>query len=170
MEESVLTNKGDIMTQKKFLKMTGDEYNRFMFERFPAFYGHKDDLMQSLMAFGFAFKKGWRELVFKLFIDIEKELKKHPNPEFEIIQKKEKFGGYRCYISCGSEKIFQLIDAAERLSYKTCEECGDKGSLDQRFGWYLTLCRKCTIARGKKKQAEEAARFEQLVAERKVKA
>ena len=149
-------------TDKELLSMDSKTFNTALFRRFKKFFRHRKDLMQSLMGFGCGTHRGWNAIIWRLTEGIEKA---KPGKDFEIVQVKEKFGGLRYYVSTASEEIFGLIDAAERLSYKTCEECGDKGSLDQRFGWYLTLCRKCKVARGKKKAAQEA-RFEQLVAER----
>lgn len=150
-------------TDKELEGMDKGKFNVLFFKRFKKFLKHAKDPMQSLMCFGIETHRGWNAIIWRLTENIEKT---KPKRYFEIVQIKEKFGGLRYYVEGGEEEIFGLIDAAERLSYKTCEECGDKGSLDQRFGWYLTLCRKCKIARGKKKKAEQEARFEQMVAER----
>ena len=57
-------------------------------------------------------------------------------------QVKEKLGGLRFYMTCGNDEIFDLINKAEALSYKTCEECGKPG--EQRGpGWIYTLCDYC---------------------------
>ena len=65
----------------------------------------------------------------------------------EILQIKEKFGGLRFYISdktTSAFKPFQTlrdhIDEAEHQSYKTCEECGEKGFLRTDRSWIKTLC------------------------------
>ena len=57
-------------------------------------------------------------------------------------QVKEKFGGLRFYMTCGTDEIFNLIDEAEELSYKTCEECGKPGE-EKDTGWIRTLCDYC---------------------------
>ncbi len=57
-------------------------------------------------------------------------------------QVKEKFGGLRFYMTCGSDEIFDLISEAEALSYKTCEECGKPGE-ERDTGWIHTHCDNC---------------------------
>jgi len=57
-------------------------------------------------------------------------------------QVKEKYGGLRFYMTCGNDEIYSLIQKAEELSYKTCEECGSPG--EERGGsWINTLCDNC---------------------------
>jgi len=58
----------------------------------------------------------------------------------EILQIKEKFGGLRFYVHNPSPIIELEIKEAERLSYKTCEVCGEPGLL---YGgsWLKTLCK-----------------------------
>jgi hypothetical protein len=58
----------------------------------------------------------------------------------QVCQVKEKFGGLRFYINEGSDEIYKRITIAEKVSYKTCERCGEKGELRNDIGWYLTLC------------------------------
>ena len=57
-------------------------------------------------------------------------------------QVKEKYGGLRFYMTCGTDEIFDLIEKAEALSYKTCEECGEPGE-ERNTGWIRTLCDTC---------------------------
>ena len=58
-------------------------------------------------------------------------------------QVKEKFGGLRFYTDGGDEYIRALIDDAESLSYRICEECGrmDNDVGRNRKGWIQTTCR-----------------------------
>lgn len=57
-------------------------------------------------------------------------------------QVKEKFGGLRFYMTCGSDEIYDLTDKAEALSLKICEECGKPGE-ERATGWIHTLCDYC---------------------------
>ena len=61
-------------------------------------------------------------------------------------QIKEKFGGLRMYENlpenCDSS-IHDWISEAERLSYRTCQECGNKGKPSIVNRWQATLCQKC---------------------------
>ena len=56
-----------------------------------------------------------------------------------ITQVKEKFGGLRFYIETYPEGGQDVIIKYEKLSYETCEKCGEKGS-NRNLGWYYTLC------------------------------
>ena len=57
-------------------------------------------------------------------------------------QVKEKFGGLRFYMTTGSREIRDLIGKAEKLSFQTCEECGEPGK--GRSGRLITtLCDNC---------------------------
>lgn len=66
-------------------------------------------------------------------------------------QVKEKFGRLRFYMSSETVEMSNLIHKAEGLSYKTCEECGQPGSLDDSQYWLLTLCDKCKAERPKQR-------------------
>jgi len=55
-------------------------------------------------------------------------------------QVKEKFGTLRFYLTKGTDRMYDLIHEAERLSSRTCEECGKPGLYDNKTGWYYTLC------------------------------
>jgi hypothetical protein len=46
------------------------------------------------------------------------------NPDYEIHQVKEKFGGLRFYTGAITEEGDRLVAAAEEESYRTCEICG----------------------------------------------
>ena len=58
------------------------------------------------------------------------------------VQVKEKFGGLRFYMTGGTDEIFDLIEKAEALSYKTCESCGAPGT-QSNSKWITTLCEDC---------------------------
>jgi len=83
----------------------------------------------------FDISEGWYPLVKDLVDDL---IKLGWNKQ--VCQVKEKFGGLRFYINEGSDEIYKRITIAEKVSYKTCERCGEKGELRNDIGWYLTLC------------------------------
>jgi len=97
------------------------------------------------MCFGFECENGWFDLIWNLCIQIEKE-----NPEdFEVCQVKEKFGTLRFYPLGGApEKIWDLIDAAEKKSETICEICGKPGTLKEHGYWLKTLCNFCASKNG----------------------
>jgi hypothetical protein len=57
-------------------------------------------------------------------------------------QVKQKYGGLRFYLTCGTNEINNLINEAEELACKTCEECGSPGE-ERGGGWINTLCDNC---------------------------
>lgn len=84
---------------------------------------------------------GWRDILVRL----DRQLSAIQS-DYKVAQVKEKFGGLRFYTSNvrpeNMDEFRSLIDAAEHDSYRTCEECGDRGSLRDN-GWYKTLCEVC---------------------------
>ena len=89
---------------------------------------------------------GWGNLVDCLFgainSHIEYELK---NNQTQIvvapIQVKEKFGQLRFYYQGTSDPVIEgMVKLAERLSTKTCDVCGQPGSIRKDLGWIRTLC------------------------------
>ena len=66
----------------------------------------------------------------------------YSSPHPKASQVKEKFGGLRFYMTCGTDEIYNLIEEAEALSYKTCEVCGKPGE-ERPSGWIHTLCDYC---------------------------
>jgi hypothetical protein len=84
----------------------------------------------------FCVRDGWIPLVQNL---IEEAVE--AGWDKQICQVKEKFGGLRFYINSSNDEVFDIITKYEKLSYETCEVCGEKGEL-RKGGWYSTLCEK----------------------------
>ena len=83
---------------------------------------------------------GWHEILLKL----NKELT-IIDPDYRVLQFKEKFGTLRYYFSCkpGVAPLFsKIIQKAEKESSTVCERCGQPGSTGGT-GWIRTLCEKC---------------------------
>ena len=93
--------------------------------------------------------EGWHPLI--------KELEEKLNaidPDFELLQVKEKFGGLRYYVGMVSanhdadkanageklDQFHQLIALAEAASTHICEECGKPAETKSYSGWLKTLC------------------------------
>jgi hypothetical protein len=56
-----------------------------------------------------------------------------------IVQVKEKFGGLRFYVQKATSEHYAYIEFAEAMSYRTCEDCGDRGS-SRQGGWIKVRC------------------------------
>lgn len=83
---------------------------------------------------------GWHALLDELH---EKILA--VDPDYKIVQVKEKFGGLRFYTESTNPKTHDLEIEYETKSYEICEECGREGRLHRRVpgGWVRTLCSDC---------------------------
>ena len=77
---------------------------------------------------------GWFTIIENLIVDLVML-----GWDKRLCQVKEKFGGLRFYIEGGTDAIFARIAEAERLSGKTCEVCGEPGTLSG-VSWYKTAC------------------------------
>ena len=108
----------------------------YLVKTFPDLYkGIHMPPTENLMWFGFECGDGWYDILYKLskaLTDLDEGV--------VAAQVKEKYGTLRFYILFGSDKAFDLIEAAEEESKKICEVCGAVGSLKERGYWLKTLC------------------------------
>lgn len=106
-------------------------------------------MLSTCMCWGFECGDGWhgliREAAEKLEPLIAAQIKKDPESYkmgfFRASQVKEKYGTLRFYLSGGTDKMYKIVEAAERKSAKTCETCGRPGKV-RGGGWLYTACRK----------------------------
>ena len=96
-------------------------------------------------SFYFECGNGWYNLIDILCRQIEfRGLRGSvPDPDFDvkITQVKEKFGGLRFYCEGADDNIYGMIDMAEAMSIRICEECGNPGKLmKSNTGWLHTAC------------------------------
>ena len=90
--------------------------------------------------------KGW----YPILVELDKNLA-ILNPDYEIHQVKEKFGGLRYYTDFSYSKdkgAIELISEAERQTFVTCEACGstEEARVVSNSRRYLrTLCKICEI-------------------------
>lgn len=135
------------------------ELENKLFEDFPLLFDnrHKSP-MESPMVFGIECGNGWYDLIRSVCWDIKNheenislqtkwKQEKDPNytSEYHPVkfdQIKEKYGGLRIYFSGGDDFVTGLVHMAETMSYKLCENCGNKGQ-PNKSGWITTLCEGC---------------------------
>ena len=81
--------------------------------------------------------EGWHPILREL----EEELNKI-DPEFILLQVKEKFGGLRYYAHPHepNPSFQQAINVAEAKSERSCEMCGEPGENKATHHWLKTLC------------------------------
>ena len=90
---------------------------------------------------GFDLPEGWEDLMEELCEALEPIFA--ANEELSVGQVKEKFGGLRFYIDGYSDEAEKAIHAAEIKSTKTCQFCGEPGTLISERGWWMTICKEC---------------------------
>lgn len=93
--------------------------------------------------YGLTTPPGWDTIVSDTHMAL-----KAIDPNYEVHQIKEKFGGLRYYCSLDSDpEARKIIDAAEKASYNTCQNCGSTSpevNTSQNNGhWVTTTCPKC---------------------------
>ena len=102
---------------------------------------------------------GWYDIIDSLCAVLQNEADnvayRLPEEEKEASQPlaaqvKEKFGGLRFYIYGGNEEKWGAIRMAQAMSFKVCEDCGNRGH-KQPGAWIRTLCDPCQEARATRK-------------------
>jgi hypothetical protein len=127
------------------------ENTQKLYDTFPQLYrGRVKSIQESSMSWGFTCGDGWFDLVWTLSQKIEDAataagLEPQSDDWPEAIQVKQKIGTLRFYLKRSpltiSEEVCTLIRESEIRSSKTCEECGNPGSLLSGRG-IQTLCKK----------------------------
>jgi hypothetical protein len=102
-------------------------------ERWPTWFNTGGNILETAMPKGFEHADGWFDILWRLCKDLEPlvaEFEAAGGQKFEVLQVKEKFGGLRFYVNCSKEgAISQHIVAAQEESFRTCEICGQPGTL-----------------------------------------
>ena len=85
---------------------------------------------------------GWCDLIYELHNKIVEI-----DPNYKILQIKEKFGRLRFYFSSQLsdqwDTLHNLVDEYEAKSGHICEECGAEGFQAMFGGWVVTSCEPC---------------------------
>lgn len=92
--------------------------------------------------------EGWHPILARLHEQVVTLV-----PDYTVFQVKEKFGGLRVGLSLDPDldknlpsevtsKVWDLCEAAEEESLRTCEYCGKAGKA-LGAGWIKTLCPRC---------------------------
>jgi hypothetical protein len=117
-----------------------NELENQLFSKYPLLFSQRERMVYN----GMSCDDGWYELLDELCSGLEKIIAALPaqeQPIFYAVQCKEKFGGLRMYLSRSTGEMDALIAHAEERAKRTCEVCGQPGSLDtSKQGWVRTLC------------------------------
>lgn len=141
--------------KQKFLKMSPEDFDKYMCETYPKIFRQRNMPMnQTCMCWGFNIGKGWYAILDNLCEKLD-FISKISGVNTIFVQIKEKFGGARYYyqLECSKEnentKIYidiieTLINSAERKSDYACAECGEfRDKMISVGGWVYDVCKKC---------------------------
>ena len=132
-----------------------EELETRLYNDFSEFFRNANNPRVSLMCFGFMCGDGWFDLIYELCKEIKEYYGVVPET-FSVVEVKEKFGALRFYITYAPRVVHDMIDRAEKRSYRVCEECGKvndykKGDVPYRsfyrdkLPWIQTLCDDCLV-------------------------
>ena len=150
--------------KEKFIKMTRDEYDKYMCEKYPDFFEQRNwDMRKTCMCWGFDIGPGWYWILDELCQSL-KLISNIAGIGIAFVQIKEKFGSGRFYYNMKpSEKlsreenelletiISQTISDAERKCVYVCAECAKyKDEIIRTGYWDHDACEECLIKDDKK--------------------
>lgn len=157
----IIGNSKEIDERKsKFLKMTPEQYDKYMCETYPViFKERKLPMTQTCMCWGCEIGKGWYWILDELCEKLE-FIKGQSGMSVYFTQIKEKFGGARFYygttrmgdkrdLESKNDKywmdiIEKTIDYSEELCDYYCAECGErKDDMISAGNWVYDVCEKC---------------------------
>jgi|SRR3982751_3212382 len=123
------------------------ELQENLFSEFPLLFQRNADIRSSAMGWGFECGDGWYHLIRDVAEDLYPLVEKYREVVDEdgcypvVTQVKEKYGTLRFYMSTATDEMHDIIDKYEELSVKTCEVCGNPGSIDHTKGWLSATCK-----------------------------
>lgn len=137
----------------KFLKMSRDEYDKYMCKTYPDFFKDRNKPMNvTCMCWGFDIGKGWYSTLDEVCRKLT-EIKKVSGIDFAFDQIKEKYGGGRFYFHASkvNEKNETWYNIAESIVSQAeldvdciCADCAE--SYYEKIiigGWFYDICPKC---------------------------
>lgn len=102
-----------------------------LFTEFPELFKLSSDKDTNVKRYGIQCGDGWYNLIHGLLLSLQgiyQSSSDEEKAEFQVLQIKEKFGGLRCYGDFPDSQYAAIdiaVNAAEILSFITCEKCGD---------------------------------------------
>ena len=127
-----------------------DEWQVALYKKYPKLFGqHGKSMKETCMCWGISVGIGWLPIIELLCESMQRYVDVHKIDQIEFVQIKEKYGTLQIYTNYHDEIIQELINTAERLSEKICEECGSVVNVTSEGGYILTLCELCRKKRGK---------------------
>jgi hypothetical protein len=115
--------------------MTKEEMDEFLVSIGGLERTYREDKGPIIDARYFGVGEGWYSIIKDLIVELI-----DMGWDKRVVQCKQKFGGLRFYLETYPEGSGPIVTKYEKLSYETCETCGEKGEAKKINGWIHTLC------------------------------
>ena len=92
------------------------------------------------MGWGLQCGDGWFDLIDILCESLQQETEHGDAPQAVAMQVKQKWGRLRFSVESASERQQAMIDLAEALSARLCEQCGKPGKMQSIKGFRTVRC------------------------------
>ena len=120
------------------------ELQNKLYKKFPKLFIQKDlPMRETCMCWGVDTGDGWFQLIKDTCTMLQCNIDNKFFSQIQFTQVKEKFGGLRIYFSPYCDKAQDIIDKAEKSSFKICEMCGSIEKVKQTKGYIMSLCKEC---------------------------
>lgn len=114
------------------------ELDALLCQRHPQFFQHRHaDPQTCAMGWGLQCDDGWFDLIDTLCERLQEETEYADAPQAVALQVKQKWGRLRIAVKPATDRQRAMIDMAEALSARLCEQCGRPGQM-QSIGDFRT--------------------------------
>ena len=131
------------------------ENDKKLCEKYPKIFAQRGgSMLETCMFWGLAVGDGWYDLIDSLCLCLQHHADNAPlgtkpetygwseDAQAVAAQVKEKFGSLRFYTDGGDAVTYGMIQLAEVLSARICEDCGNKATVRTK-GYIRNLCGDC---------------------------
>jgi hypothetical protein len=118
------------------------ELDELLCKRYPLIFAERNlPMKETAMCWGFTCGDGWFDLIDTLCERLQSWTDHNKAPQVVAVQVKEKWGELCFYPSGGaSEEQWGMINMAEAMSARICEQCGRPGQTLVKGHWHMTRC------------------------------
>ena len=110
-------------------------------QRYPQLFQHRHAEPQTCaMSWGLQCGDGWFDLIDILCESLQQETEHGDAPQAVAMQVKQKWGRLRFSVESATERQQAMIDLAEALSARLCEQCGKPGKMQSIKGFRTVRC------------------------------
>ena len=131
-----------------------DELIQKIYADCPVLFRHCTVDASSRPALPLYVEPGWLGLIYDLCLELEKRAEElRANGAIDdalpkIFTIKQKYAQFRCYLSNGTDEMFERVEKYAWLATKICERCGMYGAKVRDLKkCYFVLCDTCTEVR-----------------------